>query len=162
MILEPDPAPQHYNPLHDRRAAGLGVPGCSRPGSCWASCLRHRLHALHPRLDDRDAVRGLHPHGAVQGHLRAHGRLQHALRAALSPVVTILGLDIAALLSGTLITEQIFEIDGIGRLASQSLEQRRPARSSWARCWSRPRSWSCMNLVVDIAYSFIDPRVRLS
>ena len=68
----------------------------------------------------------------------------------------------AALLSGTLITEQIFEIDGIGRLALQSLKQRRPARSSWAPCWSAATLVVILNLVVDIAYSFIDPRVRLS
>ena len=46
---------------------------------------------------------------------------RHALRAAISPVVTILGLDMAALLSGTLITEQIFGVDGVGRLAIQSV-----------------------------------------
>ena len=86
---------------------------------------------------------------------------KHGFRAALSPIATILGLDIAALLSGTLITEQIFGVDGIGR---RGLQRSGPTtcRSSWAPCSSAAVVVVVMNLVVDIAYSFIDPRVRLS
>ncbi len=85
----------------------------------------------------------------------------HALRAALSPVLTILGLDMAALLSGTLVTEQIFGLDGMGRLSIQSLFLD-----------DLPIIMGCvlmsavivvlMNLIVDIMYSVIDPRVRLA
>ena len=85
---------------------------------------------------------------------------KHALRAALSPVVTILGLDMAALLSGTLITEQIFGVDGVGRLTIQSLLQDDLPVIMGAvmiGCFLVVT----MNLVVDIAYSFVDPRVRL-
>ena len=86
---------------------------------------------------------------------------RHALRAAISPVVTILGLDMAALLSGTLITEQIFGVDGIGRFAIQAL------RNDDLPIIMGTVMIGCflvvtMNLVVDIAYSFVDPRVRLS
>ena len=86
---------------------------------------------------------------------------KHGLRAAISPVVTILGLDMAALLSGTLITEQIFGVDGIGRFAIQSLfNDDLPVIMGTVMI-------GClfvvtMNLLVDIAYSFVDPRVRLS
>ena len=85
----------------------------------------------------------------------------HALRAALSPVLTILGLDMAALLSGTLVTENIFGLDGMGRLSIVSLFLD-----------DLPIIMGCvlmsavivvlMNLVVDIMYSVIDPRVRLA
>ena len=85
----------------------------------------------------------------------------HALRAALSPVLTILGLDMAGLLSGTLVTENIFGLDGMGRLSIQSLYLD-----------DLPIIMGCvlmsavivvlMNLVVDIMYSVIDPRVRLA
>ncbi len=86
---------------------------------------------------------------------------KHALRAALSPVVTILGLDMAGLLSGTLITEQIFGVDGIGRFAIESL------RNDDLPIIMGTVLVGCvlvvvMNLLVDIAYSFLDPRVRLS
>lgn len=86
---------------------------------------------------------------------------KHGFRAAMSPIATILGLDIAALLTGTLITEQIFGVDGIGRRGLAALKS-----------FDLPVIMGTvligavvvviMNLVVDIAYSFIDPRVRLS
>ncbi len=86
---------------------------------------------------------------------------KHALRAALSPVVTILGLDMAGLLSGTLITEQIFSVDGIGRFAIESL------RNDDLPIIMGTVLVGCvlvvtMNFLVDIAYSILDPRVRLS
>ena len=86
---------------------------------------------------------------------------RHALRAAISPVVTILGLDMAALLSGTLITEQIFGVDGVGRLAIQSVfNDDLPIIMGTVMigCFLVVT----MNLLVDIAYSFVDPRVRLT
>ena len=86
---------------------------------------------------------------------------KHGLRAAISPVVTILGLDMAALLTGTLITEQIFGVDGIGRFAIQSLfNDDLPVIMGTVMigCFFVVT----MNLIVDIAYSFVDPRVRLT
>lgn len=86
---------------------------------------------------------------------------KHALRAALTPVVTLVGLDMAGLLSGTLVTEKIFGVDGIGKLAIESF-----------RFDDLPTIMGTvlvgaffvvvLNLVVDIVYSFLDPRVRLS
>jgi peptide/nickel transport system permease protein len=86
---------------------------------------------------------------------------RHALRAAMSPVVTILGMDVAALLTGTLITERIFEIDGIGRRALVALgEDDLPVIMGIVLVTAV--IVVVMNLIVDIAYSYIDPRVRLS
>jgi peptide/nickel transport system permease protein len=86
---------------------------------------------------------------------------KHALRAAISPVVTILGLDMAFLLSGTLITEQIFGVDGIGRFAIQSLFND-DLPIIMGTVLISAFFVVTMNLIVDIAYSFVDPRVRLS
>lgn len=86
---------------------------------------------------------------------------RHALRAALSPVVTILGMDIATLLGGTLITERIFEIDGIGRRALSALGQD-DLPVIMGIVLTTAVIVVTMNLIVDIAYSYIDPRVRLS
>lgn len=85
----------------------------------------------------------------------------HALRAALSPVMTILGMDVAALLTGTLITERIFEIDGIGRRALSALsEDDLPVIMGIVLVTGV--IVVTMNLIVDIAYSYVDPRVRLA
>lgn len=86
---------------------------------------------------------------------------RHALRAAISPVVTILGLDMAFLMSGTLITEQIFGVDGVGRLTIQSLFQDDLPIIMGAVLVTSFLVVT-MNLLVDIAYSFVDPRVRLT
>lgn len=87
--------------------------------------------------------------------------VRHGFRAAMSPILTILGLDMAALLTGTLITEQIFGVDGIGKRTITAF-----------RADDLPVIMGSvlitavivvlMNLIVDIGYSFIDPRVRLS
>lgn len=87
--------------------------------------------------------------------------VNHGLRAAMGPIVTILGLDIAALLTGTLITEKIFEVDGIGRRALQALfDDDLPV--IMGTVLMAAVIVVIFNLIVDIGYSFIDPRVRLS
>ena len=86
---------------------------------------------------------------------------KHALRGALSPVLTILGLDMAGLLSGTLITEQIFGLDGMGRLAITSLFADDLPIIMGTVLMSAVIV-VLMNLLVDILYSVIDPRVRLA
>jgi peptide/nickel transport system permease protein len=87
--------------------------------------------------------------------------LKHALRAAIVPVVTIFGLDFAALLAGTIFTEQIFGIDGIGRTAIQAIPlQNLPVIS--ATVLIAAGFVVMANLIVDILYSVIDPRVRLT
>ncbi|MEP6798584.1 MAG: ABC transporter permease [Lapillicoccus sp.] len=87
---------------------------------------------------------------------------KHGLRAALSPVLTILGLDMAALLSGTLITEQIFSVDGLGKLAITALLKTDDLPIIMGTVLLGCVIVVALNIVVDIAYSFIDPRVRLS
>lgn len=86
--------------------------------------------------------------------------LRHALRAAIVPIVTIFGLDFAFLLSGTVFTEQIFGIDGIGRWGLQAIAQYDfPVIAATVLVGAVLVVLA--NLVVDILYSFLDPRVRL-
>jgi ABC-type dipeptide/oligopeptide/nickel transport system permease component len=87
--------------------------------------------------------------------------LRHALRAALLPIVTVLGLQLGGLLAGTVITETVFSWDGIGRLLVESIEKR-----------DYPVIQACVllvallyvtvNLATDIIYTKIDPRVRFA
>lgn len=86
----------------------------------------------------------------------------HGLRAALVPVVTIFGLDLAALLAGTVFTEQIFEIDGIGSWALESLQAPQDFPVILATVLVSAVLVVLANLVVDVVYAFLDPRVRLS
>jgi peptide/nickel transport system permease protein len=87
---------------------------------------------------------------------------RHGLRAAVVPIVTIFGLDLAALLAGTVFTEQIFDIDGIGRWALDSVRAPQDFPVIHATVLVSAVLVVIANLVVDIVYSFLDPRVRMS
>jgi len=90
---------------------------------------------------------------------KVYGR--HALRAAITPMVTIAGLDIGSALGGTVITETTFGLQGLGRTAVEAV-----------RLGDLPTIMATVliaaffivvaNIVVDLLYAFIDPRVRLS
>lgn len=86
---------------------------------------------------------------------------RHGLRAALVPVVTIFGIDFGTLLAGTIFTEFIFDIDGIGFWSLQAVNAKDlPVVSATALFGA-----VCLiisNLLVDVIYSVLDPRVRLS
>jgi peptide/nickel transport system permease protein len=86
--------------------------------------------------------------------------LRHALRAAIVPVITIFGIDFATLLSGAIFTEYIFGIQGIGLTALQSITQGDLPVIS-ATVIIAAAFIVVANLVVDLLYSVLDPRVRL-
>jgi peptide/nickel transport system permease protein len=87
---------------------------------------------------------------------------KHALRAAIVPVVTIFGLDFASLLAGTVFTEQIFSIDGIGHWGLQALRTPIDLSVISATVLVAAISIVVANLLVDIFYSFLDPRVSVA
>lgn len=85
--------------------------------------------------------------------------LKHGLRASLTPVVTMLGLDLGALLGGAFITETVFNLQGLGNYAIQSVF----SGDLYAILDVTIIAGffiTIMNLVVDIIYAFLDPRVR--
>jgi len=86
---------------------------------------------------------------------------RHALRAAIVPVVTIFGLDFAYLLAGTIFTEKIFGIQGLG-MAGLDAVQRSDLPMISATVMIGAAMIIIANIVVDVLYSVIDPRVRLS
>ncbi len=87
--------------------------------------------------------------------------MHHALRNALIPVVTVVGLEFGALLGGAVITETIFAWPGIGRLAIRSIVQRDfPVVQGVVLMIAVVRIGA--NLAVDVLYAIIDPRIRYS
>jgi peptide/nickel transport system permease protein len=85
----------------------------------------------------------------------------HGVRAAITPVVTLLGLDIGMLLGGSILTESVFNIPGIGRYAFDAI-QSRDLPAIQGTVLFAAFFIIVANLVVDIAYAFLDPRVRYS
>lgn len=85
--------------------------------------------------------------------------VHHALRASLIPIVTMFGMDVALLVGGAIITESVFNIQGLGWLAIDStLNQDLPTVVGVVTLGAV--AVVIMNVIVDIAYAFLDPRVR--
>jgi ABC-type dipeptide/oligopeptide/nickel transport system permease component len=95
----------------------------------------------------------------ARGASRARAILRHAFRNSLVPVVTVLGLQLGSVLTGSVITETIFAWPGVGRLLIQSINAR-----------DYPMVQGCilliavtyvaMNLLTDVVYGWLDPRIR--
>lgn len=84
---------------------------------------------------------------------------KHALRNALIPVITVMGLQIAGLIEGSFITETIFSLPGMGRLTVQALAQLDFAIVQTAVMISALVVIT-VNLAVDVIYTIVDPRIR--
>lgn len=84
---------------------------------------------------------------------------KHALKNALIPTVTVIGLQIGGMLGGSVMTESVFAWPGIGRLMVQSINKRDiPMVLGCVIMFSV--SFSIINLIVDVLYGFIDPRIK--
>ena len=85
---------------------------------------------------------------------------RHALRNALLPVVTIIGLNLGSLLGGAVLTETIFGLSGVGRALFEAITSRDyPVIQAFTLAVAV--GYVLVNLLVDISYTYLDPRVRL-
>jgi peptide/nickel transport system permease protein len=84
---------------------------------------------------------------------------RHAIRAAITPIVTVLGLDIGILLGGAILVETVFNIPGVGRLAYDGI-QNADLPVIQGTVLFGALFIVVANLIVDIIYAFLDPRVR--
>jgi peptide/nickel transport system permease protein len=127
----------------------LGVFGCTQYTRYTRGAM---VEALNEDYIRTAKAKGLPPRTVVY---------RHGLRAALVPVVTIFGIDFGTLLAGTIFTERIFGIDGIGFWALEAVRARDlPVVSATALFGATMLIIS--NLIVDMVYSILDPRVRLT
>ncbi len=86
---------------------------------------------------------------------------KHGLRAALVPIVTIFGVDLGALFAGTIFTEYVFNIDGIGLWGLQAVGQRDLPIVAAVAIFGAVLLITA-NILVDVFYGVLDPRVRIS
>ncbi|MEN9412584.1 MAG: hypothetical protein RIQ92_1021, partial [Actinomycetota bacterium] len=87
---------------------------------------------------------------------------KHTLRAAIAPITTLAGLDFAGLLGGAIITESIFNLPGLGRLSIRAVLQDYDLPTILATTILAATFVVIANLLVDIAYAYLDPRVRVA
>jgi len=85
--------------------------------------------------------------------------MRHALKNALIPTVTMLGLQLGALLGGAVVTETIFSRPGLGRLAVDAIAGRDFTLIQGTVLFAAV-TYVLVNLIVDLLYAIIDPRIR--
>jgi peptide/nickel transport system permease protein len=85
--------------------------------------------------------------------------LKHGVRSAVTPIVTMFGLDLGILLGGAILIEAVFNIPGIGRLAYDAI-QKSDLPMVQGTVLLGALAIITMNLIVDVVYAFLDPRVR--
>lgn len=86
---------------------------------------------------------------------------RHALRNALIPIITIVGVDVATLIGGAVVTEQVFQWPGLGQLTIQAISQRDYAVLMGVNLLAAT-SIVLVNIVTDVAYGAVDPRISFS
>ena len=86
---------------------------------------------------------------------------RHALQNALIPIVTVIGLQVGVLLSGAIITEAIFDWPGLGNLLISAINSRNYPLVQGCVLFIAG-SYVMVNLVIDLLYAYLDPRIRLS
>lgn len=104
----------------------------------------------------KEYIRVARSKGLSEGHVLG----RHALKNAAIPVVTVIGMQIASLLAGAIITETVFSYPGMGLLAIQAIRYRDiPVVQAFVTLVAVVVVTT--NLIVDISYRYLDPRVRL-
>jgi peptide/nickel transport system permease protein len=86
---------------------------------------------------------------------------RHALRNALLPVITIIGIEFAFLMGGLVVTEQVFNLNGLGKLFVESVENHDYSMTQ-ALVMLVVGIFALTNLTVDLLYAWLDPRIRYS
>jgi peptide/nickel transport system permease protein len=95
----------------------------------------------------------------AKGAARTTVLLKHALRNALLPVITAIGLQFGALLGGAILTETIYSWPGVGRLLTESISSRDYATVQ-GTVFIFAVALILVNLVTDLVYAYVDPRIR--
>jgi peptide/nickel transport system permease protein len=86
---------------------------------------------------------------------------RHALKNALLPVVTLIGIEFAFLIGGLVVTEQVFNLNGVGRLFVQAV-QNQDYTLTQALVMLTVTVFVICNLIIDLLYAWLDPRIRYS
>jgi peptide/nickel transport system permease protein len=124
-------------------------------GSVYIALIARVTRASMLEVLSQDYIRTAHAKGLSIGAVLA----RHALKNAAVPIVTIVGLGVALLIGGAIVTETVFAIPGIGRLTVDAILRRDyPVIQAIILVFSA--LYVLLNLLVDLSYPLFDPRVR--
>lgn len=134
---------------------GMILPALVLGTGLSAVLMRQTRAALLGQLS-ADYVRTARSKGVTRGR-----EVNHALRNSLTTVVTVLGLQLGGLIGGAIVTEQIFVIPGFGKLIIDAVGSRNYPVLQGAVLVA-VTGYVLVNLMVDVAYAYLNPRMRLS
>ena len=132
----------------------LVLPSCTL-GLVYMALIARMTRASVLEVLREDYIRTAHAKG-LQPHVVL---LWHALKNAALPIVTVIGVGVALLIGGVVVTESVFAIPGLGRLTVDAILHRDyPVIQGIILVFSGV--YVLVNLLVDVAYTFLDPRIR--
>lgn len=150
------PASGYVSPFEDLRAnlAAMIMPAFVLGNAIAAVLMRHTRSAMLQVLNT-DYVRTARAKGLDERRVV----LKHALRNALTPIITLGALEFGTLLSGAVLTEQVFSIPGFGKLIVDAVFNRDYAVVQGVVLFTST-VYIVLNLLADFAYFFVNPRLR--
>jgi peptide/nickel transport system permease protein len=151
------PASGYVSPFEDWRAnlASMIMPAFVLGNAIAAVLMRHTRSAMLQVLSS-DYVRTARAKGVRERDVV----LKHALRNALIPIITLGALEFGTLLSGAVLTEQVFTIPGFGKLIVDAVFNRDYAVVQGVVLFTAT-AYIMLNLVADVAYAIVNPRIRV-
>jgi peptide/nickel transport system permease protein len=151
------PASGYVSPFEDWRAnlASMIMPAFVLGNAIAAVLMRHTRSAMLQVLSS-DYVRTARAKGVRERDVV----LKHALRNALIPIITLGALEFGTLLSGAVLTEQVFTIPGFGKLIVDAVFNRDYAVVQGVVLFTAT-AYIVLNLVADVAYAVVNPRIRV-
>jgi len=126
-------------------------------GTAMAAILSRMVRMTLLEVLNEDYIRTARAKGLSWGRVVLH----HALRNAMLPIITLLGLQLGALLAGAVITEIVFSWPGVGQLVIESI-QRRDYPVVQASVLLISLTYVLVNTLTDLCYAWLDPRIRLT
>jgi peptide/nickel transport system permease protein len=152
------PASGYVSPFEDLKSnlAAMIMPAFVLGNAIAAVLMRHTRSAMLQVLSS-DYVRTARAKGLAERRVV----LKHALRNAMIPIITLGALELGTLLSGAVLTEQVFTIPGFGKLIVDAVFNRDYAVVQGVVLFTAT-AYISLNLLADIAYVLVDPRIRVS
>ena len=148
---------QGYRPLSqgiDQTARSIVLPAFAL-GMVYMALIARITRASMLEVLSEDYIRTAHGKGVSSRSVL----LRHALKNAAVPIVTIIGIGLALLISGVVITETVFNIPGLGRLTVDAILKRDyPIIQGLIILFAGAKV--LVNLMIDLSYTFFDPRIR--
>ncbi len=150
------PASGYVSPFEDLKGnlAAMIMPAFVLGNAIAAVLMRHTRSAMLQVLNT-DYVRTARAKGLSEGRVV----LKHALRNALTPIITLGALEFGTLLSGAVLTEQVFSIPGFGKLIVDAVFNRDYAVVQGVVLFTSS-VYIALNLLADLAYFYVNPRMR--